>query len=149
VRVVLPTLEAMQWDDIDSIEVIGVAAGWQVTPRTRCQPAGPVTASLALGATVGKLCGATPALENLLDIQFSAESDASLPAAGSPTISVRLNHRREGWHTFTYNIPAPVSVAAAAADVTVVTGAITQPTTTIITTTVTSPVIDITKVRRP
>ncbi|HWP38445.1 MAG TPA: hypothetical protein VNL18_12915 [Gemmatimonadales bacterium] len=144
VRVVLPSLEAMQWDDIDSVEVTGVTAGWQVTPRTRCRAMSPTVGIDMRGMTVGKLCGATPTFENILDVQFTAESDASLPAAGTTSLTLRLNHRREGWHTFTYAIPATL-----AAGVTNVTGAVTQPTTTLTTTTVTAPTIDVTKVRRP
>jgi hypothetical protein len=142
VRVIVPSPETVEWEDIDSIEVVGVAADWQVTPSTRCQvvPGAPTS---MLGVTIGKLCGSTPTFENVLDIRFSAESDASLPGAATPTVMVRLNHRREGWYSFTYNIPAPPAVT----NVAPVAGVAQPPTTT--TPTVTTPVIDVTKVKRP
>ncbi|HXV87165.1 MAG TPA: hypothetical protein VD793_10720, partial [Gemmatimonadales bacterium] len=149
VRVVLPSQETMEWDDIDSIEVVGVASGWEVAPRTRCRPTTTETTPImSLGATVGKLCGTQPTFENILDITFTSDSDDTLPAATAPTISVRLNHRREGWHSFTYNVPAPSVAAAVAGAVTAVAGAAIQPTAPT-TTVVTAPVVDITKVRRP
>jgi hypothetical protein len=148
VRVVLPSLEAVQWDDIDSIEVTGVAAGWQVTPRTRCRLVASA-ATMTLGATVGKLCGSSPTFENILEVQFSAESDASLPAASMPTLTLRLNHRREGWHTLTYSLPQP-SLVTSADPVSAAAAAVTQPAVPGTTAaTLTSPVVDVTKVRRP
>jgi hypothetical protein len=145
VRVVLPGPEAVEWEDIDSIEVVGVAADWEVIPRTQCQMAQTAPTTM-LGATVGKLCGATPTFENILNIRFSSESDAALPGAAAPTVTVRLNHRREGWYSFTYSIPAPPPITT---NVDATAGAVTQPTSTTTTTVVTSPTIDVTKVRWP
>ncbi len=109
VRVILTGQEPIEWNDIDSIEVIGVTAGWQVLPRTRCQwVGGSGPAALSLGATVLKLCGATPTYENLLNVEFTAPTDAGLPASSTAAVTVRLNHRREGWHTFTWQIPSAI-----------------------------------------
>jgi hypothetical protein len=101
--------EAMSWNDIDSIEVTGVSSGWQVTPSTRCQWIGLAAPRIAgLGITVRDLCGATPTYENVLAVSFTAASDASLPSASTGTITLRMNHRREGWQTFTFTVPPPV-----------------------------------------
>jgi hypothetical protein len=106
VRVILASQEPIEWNDIDSIEVTGVSAAWQVVPRTRCQwVGGTAPSALSLGMTVGKLCGAEPTYENILKIEFSAATDAELPASSTANVTVRLNHRREGWYTYTWQIP--------------------------------------------
>jgi hypothetical protein len=112
VKVILASAEPIQWDDIDSIEVTGVAAGWQVVPRTRCQwVGGQAPTAVSLSTNSRAVCGATPVYENVLDIEFTAADDAQLPASGAPSISVRLNHRREGWNTFTFTVPPPPTLA--------------------------------------
>ncbi|MDH5235328.1 MAG: hypothetical protein OEW77_10235, partial [Gemmatimonadota bacterium] len=132
-RVVLAGPEPIAWSDIDSIEVTGLA-GWVVTPRTRCAWAGGATPQLAgPGISRSKLCGADPVIENVLDIAFSAPADDQLPPSSTATITVRLNHRREGWRSFTYSLP---SLAAAAAQAAATTTAVAPAVT-----------VDVTKVR--
>lgn len=148
VTVMLGGPEVITWNDIDSIDVVGVSSGWEVEPRTRCHwvggtPANPAVA--AIGLTVQQLCGGSPVYENLLRITFSAPADASLPAANLASITVRLNHRREGWQTFTFTIPQ-LSVMAVAP------GAMSTTPTTSTPSIVTAPKVDITTVpvgRRP
>ena len=138
VTVMLSGPEAITWHDIDSIDVVGVASGWEVDPRTRCQwVGGPMTNPMvaAVGLTLEQLCGKTPVYENLLRITFSAPADASLPAANLASITVRLNHRREGWQSFTFSIPQPTVAAVAPGVVTTTT-----------TTTPTTPKVDVTTV---
>jgi hypothetical protein len=61
--------------------------------------------------TTAVLCGATPVYENVLDIEFTAPTDAELPASSTATVTVRLNHRREGWNTFTFTVPPAFDLA--------------------------------------
>ncbi|MGH7639027.1 MAG: hypothetical protein ACREOK_15360 [Gemmatimonadaceae bacterium] len=115
VRIALAGPEPMTWTDIDSIEVVGLS-GWTVIPRTRCQWAGGTAPTLAV-TTISKAqaCRKPAVYENILDVRFAAESDAALPVPGTSSITVRLNHRREGWRSFTFTIPpeAPLVVTAA------------------------------------
>jgi hypothetical protein len=105
-RILLAGPEPIAWEDIDSIDVSGLA-NWGVTPRTRCQWLGGTSPAVALlGVGLGKLCGATPTYENILDVAFTAADDAQLPPANTTAITLRLNHRREGWQTFTFTFPA-------------------------------------------
>jgi len=113
VRVVLASEEAIEWNDIDSIEVTGVTSGWQVVPRTRCQWAGGTApTATSLGTSVRTLCGAVPTYENVLRIDFTAPTDAGLPASATTDVTVRINHRREGWNTFTWQIPSAIAPIA-------------------------------------
>ena len=113
VRVVLASEEAIEWNDIDSIEVTGVTSGWQVVPRTRCQWAGGTApTATSLGTSVRALCGAVPTYENVLRIDFTAPTDAGLPASATTDVTVRINHRREGWNTFTWQIPSAIAPIA-------------------------------------
>ena len=117
VNVILAGSEPMVWDDIDSIEVTGVGAGWEVIPRTRCQwVGGKAPTAMSLGMTAATLCGATPMYENVLAVGFTAASDTELPASSTATITIRLNHRREGWNTFTFAVPPAPSLADVISD---------------------------------
>ena len=121
VQIILANAEAMTWTDIDSIDVTGLA-GWTVTPRTRCQWAGgsaPRTASTTV--SLASVCGNPRTYENILDVRFIAETDDALPPSTTSSITVRLNHRREGWRSFTLAIPAeppPAVITAPMVDVT-------------------------------
>jgi hypothetical protein len=106
VRILLASPEPIAWEDIDSIDVTGVT-NWSVTPRTRCQWLGGTAPAVAvLGMGRDKLCGTTPTYENILDVAFTTADDAQLPPAATPALTLRLNHRREGWQTFTFTLPA-------------------------------------------
>lgn len=105
VEVVLAGPEPITWSDLDSIEVVGLT-GWTVTPRTRCQWAGGFSPMLVTSAgSVSKACAQPRTYENVLDVRFAAASDPSLPSASLSSITVRMNHRREGWRSFTFAIP--------------------------------------------
>jgi hypothetical protein len=111
VQVSLASGEPMTWTDVDSIEVVGLN-GWSVTPRTRCQWAGGNAPSvIESGLSMAKACGQPRVYENVLDVRFAAASDALLPPASTSTITIRLNHRREGWRSFTFAIPAAATLA--------------------------------------
>jgi hypothetical protein len=49
----------------------------------------------------------------VLEVEFAAESDALLPPSSTPSLTIRLNHRREGWRTFTFNLPTLADAVAA------------------------------------
>jgi hypothetical protein len=66
--------------------------------------------------------------ENVLDVEFSAADDASLPPTSTASVTLRLNHRREGWNTFTFNLP---SLADEVADLPVEVGPIQPPPQTV------------------
>lgn len=104
-QVVMAGPEAMTWTDVDSIEVVGLA-NWTVTPRTRCHWAGGFAPQyVAMVSSVGLACGTPPTYENVLDVKFAAPADASLPPAATSSITIRINHRREGWRSFTFAFP--------------------------------------------
>ena len=114
-RIALVGPEPIVWTEIDSIAVVGLS-GWAVTPRTRCQWAGGSAPQLALlTGSVSKACGTPRIYENVLDVQFVAPSDAALPPSTTPSITIAMNHRREGWRSFTFAIPAPPALTAGAA----------------------------------
>lgn len=116
-QVIMEGTEAMTWTDVDSIEVVGLA-NWTVTPRTRCHWAGGLAPQYAaLPSSVGLACGAPPTYENVLDVKFAAPADASLPPASTSNITIRLNHRREGWRSFTFPFPTLQETVAAATQV--------------------------------
>jgi hypothetical protein len=145
VRLVMAGPEPMTWADIDSIEVTGLN-GWNVTPRTRCQWAGGTAPQIAIDSkSASRACISPRTYENILDVAFSAVNDSELPPSATSNITVRLNHRREGWRSFTFAIPAPPSVAN-----TVVTTAgstsTTSATTGAATTSTTSTMVDVTGV---
>lgn len=102
--------EPIAWQDIDSIAVTGVDAAWQVIPSTQCEWINGQTPPpiIGLGGTTATLCSQPTVYDNVLAVTFSAADDASLPAATTPSITIRLNHRREGWQTFTFAIPQPI-----------------------------------------
>ena len=117
-RVTLAGPEPITWSDIDSIEVVGLT-GWTVTPRTRCQWAGGA-AHQVIGPSImmSAACSAPRMYENILDVRFAAAADAGLPPGGTTTLTLRLNHRREGWRVITASLPPLTTSAAAAAAVT-------------------------------
>lgn len=134
-RIVLTGDEPIAWDDLDSIDVVGLS-NWSVTPRTRCQlPGGTDEIFASIGVTRAQLCGANPIYENILDIDFSAETDAELPPASTGSFTIRLGHRREGWRSFTFT-PTLASQVPAAGNV-----------QTTVTTPTPAPRIDVTGVR--
>ena len=120
VQIALASPEAMTWTDIDSMEVTGTGiAEWIITPRTRCQWAGGTAPKLVKSVfSIAQACAQPRVYENILDVKFTAAEDANLPAASMSSITVRLNHRREGWRTFTFAIPPVQSVITAGAPVT-------------------------------
>ena len=79
-------------------------------------------------ASVGKACGTPKTYENILTVDFAAPADASLPPASTSTLTIRMNHRREGWRTFTFTLPTLASAVAAGVPATTVAPATTQPT---------------------
>lgn len=111
-RIVLASPEPIAWTDIDSIEVTGLT-GWVVTPRTRCQWVGGAIQMIG-GPGVSRLdlCGAAPVYENILDVEFVTETDAQLPPINTPSLTIRINHRREGWRSFTFAVPSLASQSA-------------------------------------
>ena len=114
-QVIMAGPEAMTWTDIDSIEVVGLA-NWTVTPRTRCHWAGGFAPQyIALPSAIGLACGAPPTYENVLDVKFAAPADAGLPPASTASITLRINHRREGWRSFTFPFPTLVQTVAGGA----------------------------------
>ena len=63
-----------------------------------------------------------PAID-VLDYDLSLDlPDTGAVIRGTATLTVRLNHRREGWRSFTFTLPTASAAAAATAPVT------TQPT---------------------
>lgn len=111
-RVTLAGPEPITWADIDSIEVVGLS-GWTVTPRTRCQWAGGAAPQIiGLSASMAKACGLPRVYENVLDVRFTALADASLPAPGTTSLTIRLSHRREGWRSFVFALPAQPTLAS-------------------------------------
>lgn len=110
-QIALAGPEAIAWGDIDSIDIQGLGSGWTVTPRTRCRLLPIVVPQdvgvVGLGTTLASACGDKPIFENVLEVAFSAATDAELPAAAAGSVTVRLQHRREGWQSFSYTIPAP------------------------------------------
>jgi hypothetical protein len=114
-QVIMTGPEAMTWSDIDSIEVVGLS-NWTVTPRTRCHWAGG-SAPLWIGlpTSMGLACGSPPTFENVLDVKFAAPADAGLPPASTSAITIRLNHRREGWRSFTFPFPTLAETVASSA----------------------------------
>ncbi len=111
-RVTLVSPEPMTWVDIDSIEVVGLPKA-TVIPRTRCQWAGGNTPQvIGAGAWLSKACGVPKTYENVLDVTFAAAADVLLPPAGTSSLTIRLNHRREGWRSFTFTLPSLATVAA-------------------------------------
>ena len=121
-KIALAGPEPMTWTDIDSIEVVGLS-GWTVTPRTRCQWAGGNAPQIVgLGATLSKACGSPKTYENVLDVTFASEADSGLPPASTTSLTIRVNHRREGWRTFTFTFPTITAAAVATAPMVDVTG---------------------------
>ncbi len=112
VQVKLANAEPISWQDIDSIDVTGVDAAWQVIPSTRCEwlGGGSPPPIIGLGGTTATLCSQPTVYDNILTVSFSATNDAALPAATTPSVTIRLHHRREGWQTFTFAIPQPPPV---------------------------------------
>jgi hypothetical protein len=114
-QIVLAGPEAITWTDIDSIEVVGLS-NWTVTPRTRCQWAGGYAPMvIEQQASISKACGSPPTYSNILDVKFVAPSDASLPPSSTAALTIRMNHRREGWRSFTFTLPSIASTVAGAA----------------------------------
>jgi hypothetical protein len=111
-RIVLASPEPIAWTDIDSVEVTGLT-GWVITPSTRCQWVGGANA-MVVGAPISRLtlCGAEPVYENILDVAFVTETDAQLPPSSTAALTIRINHRREGWRSFTFALPSLSSTVA-------------------------------------
>jgi hypothetical protein len=131
-RIVLAGPEPMTWSDIDSIEVQGLS-NWTVTPRTRCAWAGGTAPQFAGSMmAVAKACGSPKTYENILEVAFAAADDASLPPSSTSTLTIRLNHRREGWRTFAFVLPTLATTVANATQ-TATTPAATTPTSVDIT----------------
>ena len=66
----------------------------------------------ALGSNRTRLCGEKPVYENIFDVEFVGQTDAELPAGPTASLTLRLNHIREGWRSFTFTLPTLASQAA-------------------------------------